>query len=362
MNHSISRWQLVLLVISFIYGSSLLMAPGITAAASYRDAWISMLLAVVMGLLLNVFWMMLLKRYNYLSIFSIVENVTGKWVGMFINLLIVFYGIHLAAYIVRNLSNFMVINVIPDSNEWTYQIMIILLAIYSCYYGLNNMASVNEFLLPWMLLLFGVSVALIANKFDISQLKPVLNESFLSITHGAYNTLGFPFIEIILLGAVFTFVTQKEKLMKSYLMAILSAGFILVFTVFLTVGTEGPYMVTRITYSTYAMMKDITIIELFERVEVVIAVVWIFGILVKICLCLFAVLKGLQHISKHENYHPFLLPVGIITWVMSNEIHRNTRDFTDFVAKYWTLWWFTLYVILVLIMMIGIALKKDKQT
>lgn len=362
MNHSVSRWQLVLLVISFIYGSSLLMAPGLTASASYRDAWISMLLALLIGLLLNLIWIWLLKRYNYLSIFSIVENVTGKWLGMFFNLLIVFYGIHLAAYIVRNLSNFMVINVIPDSNEWIYQVMIILLAIYSCYYGLNNMASMNEFLLPWMLILFALTVCLIANQFELDQLKPILDESFSSISEGAYNTLGFPFIEIILLGAVFTFVQKKEKLMKSYLWAIVCAGLILVFTVTLTVGTEGPFMVTRISYSTYAMMRDITVIKLFERIEVVIIIVWIFGILVKICLCLFAALKGLQHISKHKSYHPFLIPVGLITWAMSNEIHRNTREFTNFVAKYWTVWWFTLYVMLVLILLIGIALKKDKKT
>ncbi len=358
MNHTITRWQLVLLVISFIYGSSLLMAPGITTSFAHQDSWLSMAMALLVGLILNMAWMFLLKKYQYQSIFTIVEMVTGKWMSQLINLLIVFFGIHLAAYIVRNFSNFMVINVIPDSSAWTYQIMILLLAIYSCYYGLSNMARMNEFLLPWMLLLYAFSVCLIINQMDFHHFRPVMNEGFKAITQGAYGTLGFPFIEILLLSAVFPYVKQKEKLMKHYLIGVLAAGLILLFTVILTVGTEGPYLVARLPYSTFTMMRDINIIKLFERIEVVIGIVWIFGILVKIGLCLFAALKGLEYISKHSSYRPFLLPVGIITWVMSNEIHQNNMSFTTFVANYWTIWWFTLYIILVLIMIIGIALKK----
>lgn len=360
MNHQINKPQLFLLVISFVYGSSLLMAPGLTASFANQDAWVSMIVALMIGLLLNVVWMMLLKRYDYQSVFTIMENVGGKWLGLIINLLIVFYAIHLAAYIVRNLSNFMVINVIPDSNEWTYQIMIIILACYSCFYGLNNMARVNEFLMPWMLLLFFISICLIINQFEFYHIKPIFEQSVQSISQGAYSTLGFPFIEIILFGTVFTFVKRKEKLMKGYILSLLFGGMILVVTVFLTVGIEGPFMVSRQTYSTYSMMRNITVVKLFERIEILIAIVWIFGILVKITLCLFAALKGLQHITRHKNYNPFLIPVGILIWVMSNEIHRNSMEFTEFVAKNWTLWWFTIYLILILTMIIGIVFKKTK--
>jgi hypothetical protein len=212
-----------------------------------------------------------------------------------------------------------------------------------------------------MLLLFAISISLIVNQFEFDYLKPISEQGFKSIAQGAYGTVGFPFIEIILLGTVFTFVKQKEKIMKGYLLAVFFAGMILVLTVFVTVGIEGPYMVSRESYSTFAMMRNITVIELFERIEIIIAIVWIFGMLVKITLCLFAALKGLQHITRHESYNPFLFPVGILIWVMSNEIHGNAIDFTDFVTKNWTLWWFTLYLILIVMMIIGIVLKKDKQ-
>ncbi|MFG6495046.1 endospore germination permease [Fictibacillus sp. UD] len=359
MNHTINRWQLVLIVISFIMGSSLLMAPNLTAFFSAQDAWLSMILAVVIGLLLNIIWILILKRYGFRSIFRLTEVAGGKIVGTLLNIIIIFYALHLASYVVRNLSNFMISNVIPESSPWTFQFMILLLAIYSCFYGLNNIGRVNEFLTPFMILFFIGSLAITLNQFRFSHIQPVFEQGLLKISQGAYTTTGFPFIEIILMGSMLTYVKNKEKLAKNYLSGFLIGGIALIITVFAAVGVEGAYMVKRQSYPTYELMRDISVINIFERVEVIIGVVWIFGILVKIIVCLFTALKGLQHISKFSSYHPFLLPAGLLIWAMSNHLHPNSMEFTDFVGQNWTLWWFTLYLILLLVLGIGILRKKD---
>ncbi|MFC7370586.1 endospore germination permease [Fictibacillus iocasae] len=362
MKHTINQWQLALIVFSFIMGSSMLMAPNLTAFSASQDAWISMTLAVGVGVLLNVLWLFLMKKYEFQSIFRITELAAGKVMGTILNAIIVFYAIHLAAYVVRNLSNFMISNVIPESSPWTFQIMMILLAIYSCYYGFNNIGRVSEFFNPWMMLLFAGSLLLVINKFQFSNLKPVLDQKFIKIAEGAYMTIGFPFIEVLLLGSVFVFVKQKEKIIKSYMSGLLWGGAVLIIVVFLAVGIEGQYMVKRQSFPTFDLMRDISVIVIFERIEVLIAVVWIFGILVKVIVCLFAAVSGLQQISGHSNYRAFLLPCGIIIWAMGNHEHDNLMEFIDFVGQNWTLWWFTLYVILVLVMVVGLIRKKNNST
>jgi spore germination protein (amino acid permease) len=342
-------------------GSSLLMAPNLTAFFSNQDAWLSMILAVLIGLFVNLIWIYVLKRYQYRSIFRITEVAGGKILGTILNIIIIFYALHLASYVVRNISNFMISNVIPESSPWTFQIMILLLAIYSCYYGLNNVARVNEFLTPFMILFFIFSLLLTLNQFRFSHIQPIFEQGFLKISQGAYTTTGFPFIEIILMGSMFTYVKDKKKLLMKYLIGILFGGITLIITVFLAVGVEGAYMVKRQSYPTFEVMRDISIVNIFERIEVVIAVVWIFGILVKVIVCLFAAMKGLQHLSKHSSYHSFLLPAGILIWAMSNHLHPNSMEFTDFVGQNWTLWWFSLYLILMLVLGIGIVRKKDKN-
>jgi spore germination protein (amino acid permease) len=337
------------------------MAPNLTAFFSNQDAWLSMILAVLIGLLLNLIWMYLLKRYQYRSIFRITEVAGGKWIGAVMNIAIIFYALHLAAYVTRNLSNFMISSVIPESSPWTFQIMILLLVLYSCYYGLNNIARVNEFLSPWMILLFIFSLFLTINQFKFYHLQPVFEQGLLKISQGAYTTTGFPFIEIILMGSLFTHVQNANKLLTKYIYGLMFGGLALVLTVVLAIGVEGPYMIKRQSYPTFEVMRDISLVNIFERIEVLIGVVWIVGILVKIVICFFAALKGLQHFSKHPNYHPFLIPCGILVWAMSNHLHPNVMDFTDFVGQNWTLWWFSLYVILCMLLVIGIVRKKDKN-
>ncbi|WNB93960.1 GerAB/ArcD/ProY family transporter [Bacillus sp. NEB1478] len=157
------------------------------------------------------------------------------------------------------------------------------------------------------------------------------------------------------------YVKNVNRLSSKYLCGLLLRGFALISNLFLAVGIEGAYMIKRQSYPTFEVMRDISLINIFERVEVVIGVVWIFGILVKIVICFLAVLKGLQHISKHASYRPFLLPCGILVWAMSNHLHSNTMEFTDFVGQNWTLWWFSLYVILCTLLGIGILRRKDKN-
>ncbi|MDN4523821.1 GerAB/ArcD/ProY family transporter [Fictibacillus fluitans] len=360
MSHKLNQWQLLLLTISFLVGSSLLLAPNLTSFYSEQDAWLSMIIALAVGLILNWLWIYLLSLYQYQSIFVIVEKAAGKWIGGLVSLLIVFYALHLCSYVVRNVSNFMISAVLPDTNAWTFQIMLILVSLYTCYYGLSNIARVNEFLNPIMAALFLVSLLLTLNRFELHNLKPFLQQPPKNILQGAYTTTGFPFIEVILLGTVFTYVSKKKNLIKTYLSAIGISGAILLVTIIIVVGCDGYYLVSRNTFPTFELMRAINVVKLLERIEVLVGVVWIVGIFTKIALCFYAGLMGLQHVSKHHRYRTFLLPAGLLVWAMSNHEHSNTMEFTDFVAKNWTLWWFTLYIILIVVMLIGIMRKKNK--
>ncbi|UZJ77546.1 GerAB/ArcD/ProY family transporter [Fictibacillus sp. KU28468] len=177
-------------------------------------------------------------------------------------LIIVFYSLHLCSYVVRNVSNFMISSVLPDTNAWTFQIMLILVSLYSCYYGLNNIARVNEFLNPIMAVLFIASLILTLNRFDIRYFKPVLEQPLSTVMQGAYTTTGFPFIEVILLGTVFTYVRKKKKLMRSYLNAIVASGIILLITIIVDIGCDGYYMVSRTTFPTFELMRAINIVKI----------------------------------------------------------------------------------------------------
>jgi spore germination protein (amino acid permease) len=362
MNHQLTKAQLFLINVSFITGSSLLMAPGLTTAFAKNDAWLAMILAVFLGVLLNFLFLLCLRKFNYASIFEIVEKSAGPYLGPFINILIIFYALHLAAYVVRNLSNFMITVISPEASSSIFQVSIIFISLYSVYFGSNNLARVNQFFGPISLLLLIGSLFLVANQFHFSNLKPILTHGLEPIWNGAYPTIGFPFIEIILVASLLNFVHPKKKLMRTYLFSLLFGGVVLVILVLFSIGIQGYDLIIRQTYSTFELMKDINIIELLERVEVLVAIAWIFGIFVKITICFLAAMLGFQHISRHSSYRPFLLPAGVFVWVLSKGIHPDTVSFFAFVSKFWTVWWFVLYFILICLMIIGMLFQqKNKQ-
>lgn len=361
MNIQISKRQLFMVIFNFVIFSSILMAPAITVVAAKQDGWISMLVALIIGLVLNMLYLFLFKKYNYPSLFELMNRAAGKWFGTIINILIVFYALHLAAMIVRNISNFMVAGVVPYSHPWTYQILIIIVVMYSAVLGVKNLFLLNDLLFPIVILLTLSSLVLMTREFSFIELKPIFHVGTLSILQGAYATLGFPFIESLIIGAFLQYVKKKEKLMIAYLSGIATGGLLLVITVFLIIGDEGTYVVARETYPTYSVLRDIDFITVFERVEILLAIAWMIGLFIKICVCFLVVLMGLKHLTGSKTYHPYLIPIGILIWAMSNHLHKTVMDFSHFVITSWTMYWLTLYCLIVLVLLIGLLRNKQKR-
>ncbi|MDM5337662.1 GerAB/ArcD/ProY family transporter [Fictibacillus enclensis] len=79
---------------------------------------------------------------------------------------------------------------------------------------------------------------------------------------------------------------------------------------------------------TFELMRAINIVKLLERIEVLVGVVWIVGIFVKIVLCFYAAMMGLQHVARHHRYRTFLLPAGLWVWaspIMNIPAQWNSR-------------------------------------
>ncbi len=359
MNIQITKRQLILVIVNFVIFSSILMAPAITVVSAKQDGWIAMLLALIIGLILNLLYLFLFKKYNYPSLFELMNRAAGKWFGTVMNILITFYALHLAALVVRNLSNFMVSSVVPYSQPWTYQMLIIIIVMYSAALGAKNLFLLNDLLFPIVIFLTVFSLFLMTKDFSLLELKPILHAGTSSIFQGAYTTLGFPFIEVLLIGAFFQYVKKKEKLMLAYLSGIAAGGLVLVITVFIIIGSEGTYIVARETFPTYSVLRDIDFITVLERVEILLAVAWMIGLFVKICVCFLVVMMGLKHLSGSKTYRPYLIPIGILIWAMSNHLHKTVMDFSNFVSTIWTMYWFTLYCLIILVFLIGLFRKKQ---
>ncbi|WP_054950302.1 GerAB/ArcD/ProY family transporter [Numidum massiliense] len=366
MNSKLSQWQLFLMVINFIIGSSFLFVPSLTSKFAYTDAWLSTLLATGVGLLFNMGWIYLLSRYDYASIYEIFDRVLGKWLGSLVTVAIVFFSIHLTALVVRNVSDYMVDVVMPETNPWIFQLVMLALAMYSASKGVGNIGKLNEVLSPLLFFLFYGSLLLVLNQFTLNNMQPVFAKGLFPIWHGTYVTLGFPFFELILIGSFFTFINQKRHVSRTFLLAILIGGLSLVIEVVVTLGVQGVYIVRRDLYPGISLLRELTVSPVFERMEAFISSVWIFTVYIKITIGFLASILGLAHLQKRKGAHkgeygPFILPVALLIWGLVNQLHPNRPSHIAFSIKDWTSYTFTLFVIVTAVFVWGIVRKKHKQ-
>lgn len=360
MKHTLSEWQYFLMGVNFVVGSALLKAPLMTAMFAKQDAWLSMMMTTACGMFLLLCGLLLYRRYNYAFFFAVVEHVAGRWVGGAVNVFVIFLSLHTCAMVVRNFSNFLTV-IMPESSPWVFQWMILLLSMYSLQYGASNIGKVNEILSPVMVAFFYGSLLLVANKFSFENLQPVLVNGWKPVVHGAYTTLGFSFIQLMLFSSLMTFVKNKQHLTRISLLAQATGGFSLALAIVFSLGVQGAYAVERETYPVYTLMQDITVIRMFERVEALIGFVWVLAIFIKVVIGYFAAVSGLAHMTRQDNYRPFLLPCGLLIWAMSNQLHPNIVDFTEFIMVNWSMYWLSGYMILLGILAWGIIRKKDRH-
>lgn len=358
MKNDITNVQLFYIVTNFTIGSSLLLAPIIVGSAAYEDAWIAMLLAILMGLGFNILFLYLLSKNGYQSIFTIIENSFGKYAGTLLNLIIILFAIHLCSLVVGNTDDFMVV-IKPDTSPAFYQIFMIGVAVYCSLFGITNLGRTNEVLSPFIYIVFILTIFLLLPQINFSNFKPVLYRGWGPIFHGSYNTLGFPFFELIMLSVVLTFVGNKTKIKRSYLGGMLFGGFILLFIVAAAIGVEGAFMMQRETYPTYSLMRDIHVTKVFERVEISIGIIWIILLFAKITLLFIVVLLGIQHIARTSSYGSFILPVALCVFTLSNLTHENLIENADFTSKNWTLYSFSIYLIVIISLIVGLFRKKN---
>ncbi|TMW72962.1 GerAB/ArcD/ProY family transporter [Alteribacter natronophilus] len=361
MKNSINRWQFGLLIINFIVGSSLLMAPTAATSLAGEGAWLSMLLATGAGVTLNVLLYILLRKYRFASVYVISELVTGKIAGTLLNILFICAVLHLTSLIMRNFANFTNTVALTETSSHVVVWMPIVLMIFSVSKGVQNIGRVNEVLLPLMLTVVIGTLLLVLNNFETSHLVPLFEDGLFPLVHGAYPILGFPFIEMLVFTALATFVTDKKHLITYTAWSIGISGIILALAIVVTIGVESTYFASRETYATYSMARNIEIGELFQRVEAAIGIVWLLSLFIKMTVCLLGVLLGLQHISKKDGYGAFIFPCAVLVWAMSHHLHPDIVDFSDFVLKNWTLYWGAIYIVMTGVLMTGILLGKHRK-
>lgn len=324
-NVKISVRQFFLLALFYVIGTSILIVPADLAADAKQDAWLAAIVGILNTLIVIWLFTLLGRQLGEYSLVEYTENVLGKWVGGFVSINFVYFGLHSAATLCYYIGNFMVTQIMTETPIQFINATFVVIIIMGIRLGLETVARAAEILIPWFVGMYLVIVLSVLPDIEFGNIEPILENGIQPIVKGALPlTATSGFVVIVFLMFYPSAISEKQKASKALMHAAWIGGSFVVAITAICILVLGPEHTARQMYPTYALAKKIQIAKFLQRIEALVAAMWVLSIYFKATLYLYSSIIGLAQILKLQSYRTLTYPIGLITMVLSLVLYPNT--------------------------------------
>lgn len=354
----ISNKQGISIIILFLIGSTSIFGVGII---SQKDMWLGIIMALIMVLPVVLIIIRLHNLFPDQDFYDILEICLGK---IFSKILLVIYILGLIIFtsdIFVNYGSFIKIVNLPNTPKIIPMIFMGLLSIWVLKEGIEVLGRWSEFFVyfPYGLLIFG-SILLIP-QIDISNITPVLKEGFKPVWEGGFQTFTFPFSQIIVFTAAFQYFKGKDSPKKIYLSGLfISFAHIFLITT-LSLAVLGTDSFERMYFPIYEAAARISVGELLQRLEIIVATSFVLGGFVKISVLLLCMAKAFTKLFEFKDYRFIVAPLTFICLNFSYYMFDSTMHYFEFNHDMWPILLFPFSVLIPLFIWIIAELKHRKN-
>lgn len=358
----ISPRQFMVLVLFYTVGSAVLFLPSILTKAAKQDAWISSFLSIGFGILLVWFYAKIAELYPDKTYSELTTYVLGKFGGGLVNGLTFLYFFILTTLLMWDIGDFIITQIMPETPIHAIFILFMLVVIYGVRLGIETLSRAVEIFLPWILLLFVLTILFLVPNFQMSNLTPVLENGIKPIFNGVYRVVAFPLLELIIFLMITTYVYDPKTIKKSFTKGVAIGTAILMVFTFMSIGVLGAELTTRNIFPIYALAKKINIGDFLQRVEVLVAILWFLTLYFKLAITFHVSVQYIGYFTKIKDTKPLILPLGMLTIVLTMIFIPSSvflKEFDD--LAYFPLS-FLIGLILPMIVFVAAKIKKKKET
>ncbi len=355
----ISIRQATLLMVLTILATAILFLPSIATEQAGQDAWISAIIATVNGIIISLLVVTLMRRFPNQTIVEYSEDILGKFLGKIVGLGYFWFFLHTNAIIIREFGDFMIAAFMPKTPLVVFNSMIIILAVLVVRSGLEPLGRLNE----WIFILY-ISILLTITVFllpvmEVENLLPILEGGILPPLKGALTPTSW-FGEIIILSMIFPFLTQPHRGYRVAIGAHLIVGAFLLIGVAQAVSIFGPVLVSAVKFPIMQTVRLISLGGFFDRVEVLVMVVWIAGVFVKVSVFHYATVLSAAQLFGLSDYRPLVIPLGILAVILSIHLFQNVSDLIEFLSVTFSVYALSTFEVGVPALLLLVALARGK--
>ncbi|MCM3628680.1 spore germination protein [Paenibacillus glycanilyticus] len=360
----ISHRQLTVLTLLYTIGTSILIVPSIMSVFSKQDGWIACLVGIAVNLLFILIYSTLAGRYPSLTLAEFSEKIVGKWLGKAISLFFLSFIFLLSAFLLRVVGNFMTTHIMPNTPIEVTIILFISVVIYAVRLGIETTARAAEIFLPFVIALFLFLTVFLLPQIELDRVEPIFENGMKPIILGAFYC--FNLQEQVILMMLIPYTNQPRKAKKALLAGTVLGSVVIITTVLLSTLVLGTEFTQRNMYASYTLAKQISVGNFLQRVEAMLAILWLITIFFKTVICVYAVSLGTAQTLKLKDYRTLTLPFGLLLVFLSLLVYDNIISFIAFTPKVFSLY-ATIFMVLIPVALLGIdalrsGLKEDQST
>lgn len=317
-----------------------------TIKLSGVDSYISVLLAYLIGAVPLVLFTLILNYKSNLTIDEKVKYLFGPILGTIINYVINILVLCIGFVLLYNISNFAISQFLAETPLLVFMILLSLILVYNVSLGINNIARVGIIFLMIIILLTFISTAGVIPNFEVSNIKPYLENGIMPPLKGGITLILTNVIPIFILLSIPKDNIKNNKNTSKWLIAFYTLAFIFTFlAILLTIGSLGIYLCDIYQYPEYTVLKKISLFNFLDRVENFIYVKWILNSVMCLSLIIYYLTNSIKKESKK------ILPTIIVSLMiyLALKTFKNNTIFYNFILNIYPYICLLLFIIFIII-------------
>lgn len=321
----ISGRQAVYLIISTIFSTMVIFLPTFMVDIAKQDAWLSVLPAAALGIVTGSVCARLGERFPGRSIIEYAPDIIGFLPGKVVGLLFIVNFILLNSYIVREFAEIFLNIFMPETPIYIFIVSILLVSSYTVLQGMEVLARANTITLIIYIFIIIIMVSLNLPNYELTNITPVLESGPGRVIEGAYPATVF-FAEAFVITMLLPHLASPQQGRAVVFRGVIVAGFLL-----LVLTLAGLAVLNceagRTQFIALSLARRISIGEFIERLDPLVMLMWMGGLLIKVTVFYYFTVTGISHWLGTKRHGPIVLPVGLALALMAAYLWKNVIEF-----------------------------------
>lgn len=316
----ISSFQYMCMLLVVRITATTVTFPFMTDHESPTDAWIGAAIGIVVSLVLLELIVRFSLNFPNMTVIQYSQSVLGKFLGSIAALLLIGFWVFDAAVAGRAMGSAMVYAFMPETPVLVFIIVTAFLSANGARQGLEITARWSE-LVAVGVVMSALLLALPFQAMNFQNLLPILPYGIGPHLKRA-AIIAAIFLRYSVVGMIVPYVHNRKEILRYTRIAVLISGAVLIAQSIVLVAVFGA-RATSSAVPTLQLVRQITIGEFFERIEIFPVTLWLLNNGVNMGLFIWASSLGLAQLFGLNRFEPLTYPIGGLVTLLSMLLFKN---------------------------------------